>query len=234
VLHTVIFTGEDPSLGNRLATILIEDSVVLFASCQLLTSSPQTPKFRLEIQLLSGAGTEAEQRETVHERITDALEVLVQQMGPPAHRFHGKWLDYIWDQEDDSDAAIEDDSDAAIEDDSDMATEGDSDAATVSSTGSMDSDALMALENSLFGYPPDRGFRDPDMLEFTDVNPADVLPELGSLFSPGGSLVLTETHGNVARPGIHYDRYLNYEDSDEDEEDDDDNDSDEDDDDDDD
>jgi hypothetical protein len=206
LLHTVSFAGEDPSLGDRLETILSDDSEILFAHCQLL-DSPHTPGFELAIQLISGAGTEAEQREIVRERIADALEVLVRQMGPPAHRFRENWLAYVRGQEDDSDLSMEDDSDA------------------VSSTGSMDSDELLALENSLFGHPPDRGFREPSEFE-VDFNPPDVLPELQSLFSPGGSLVLTEIHGNVARPGIHYDRYVNYEDSDDGEEDDDDDDPD--------
>jgi hypothetical protein len=65
----------------------------------------------------------------------------------------------------------------------------------------------MVLENLLSGYPSDDGA--PGVFDFNDFNPPDVLPELGSLFSPGGSLVVIEIPGIVARPGIHYDRYLN-------------------------
>jgi hypothetical protein len=213
MMHTIIFVGEEPSLGNRLATILVVDPEVLFARCQVLTT--ETLKFQLEIHLLSGAETEAGQSEIVHDIIAGALKVLVQQVGLPAHWFRNQWLDYIGAEEEDA-----------------------------ASDSSMDSDELMELENSLFGYPPDRGLGEPGGSELHDLNLHDDLPELEhpdaselneindsnvrgvlrSLFRPDESTVLAEIAGNIARPGKHYDRYLNYEDSDDDDSNQDDND----------
>jgi DNA-directed RNA polymerase subunit L len=195
-LYTFIFVGEDPALGNILATILESRPESHFASCEVL--SPQTPKFELKIQLRHEADSEDEQRAIVHELITGALGVLLGQVGLRAHRFHDQWIEYSESQEDYA-ATVSSMEDG---DDNSLMEGGDDD--------SLDDDSLEALENLLFGTPGDDD-EDQSVMDFDDINPPDAVAEgLGGLFSLGANLAMQAIPGNVARPGIHYDRDLNY------------------------